>query len=416
MASLRKKPRSPYWFACYTTPDGRRTQRSTKQTNRKTAQAVADKYEAAAKLGSQKRLGEVQARRVLADIYEAVAGERLLSATTRDYLTRWAESRKADTTGRTQAAYAQVVRDFIASLGTRADMDISQVSKADVATYRNTVLARTSAASANKVVKFLRVAFGAAHKDGFMQENPATMVDTLKRPTADRQQRRAFTLPELRRILEAASDEWRGIILFGIYTGQRLGDIARLTWANVDTGRKELRFVTTKTGRRMQIPIASTLIAHIATMDAGDAPDAPLFPKAAAELAKFGKAAPLSKQFHALLVSVGLVPPWESNGKGRHGPRTLNPVSFHSLRHTATSLLKNAGVSAVVAMDIIGHDSEAVSRHYTHVDESAKHAAIAGLPDLLAVSDDMSDAGKPPAKGAKRKGRGGAGQGRENAL
>jgi integrase len=24
------------------------------------------------------------------------------------------------------------------------------------------------------------------------------------------------------------------MILFGLYTGQRLGDIARLTWANVD--------------------------------------------------------------------------------------------------------------------------------------------------------------------------------------
>jgi integrase len=27
--------------------------------------------------------------------------------------------------------------------------------------------------------------------------------------------------------------EWRSMILFGLYSGQRLGDIAKLTWANI---------------------------------------------------------------------------------------------------------------------------------------------------------------------------------------
>jgi len=43
-----------------------------------------------------------------------------------------------------------------------------------------------------------------------------------------------------------------------------------------------------------------------------------------------------------------------------------------NLRHTATSLLKNAGVPAAVAMDIIGHESEAINRHYTHIETSTK--------------------------------------------
>ena len=33
------------------------------------------------------------------------------------------------------------------------------------------------------------------------------------------------TLPELKRLMELADDEWRGMILFGLYTGQRLGDM-----------------------------------------------------------------------------------------------------------------------------------------------------------------------------------------------
>jgi integrase len=405
MASLRKKHGSPYWFACFTLPDGRQTQRSTKQTDRRKAQALAEQFEKASRLAAQGRLGEAQARSVLADLYEITAGERLLSATTRDYLTRWAESRKADTSASTHAAYSQVARDFITSLGTRADLDISQVSKADVGRFRNAVLTRTSPASANKALKYLRVALGAAHKDGYTQDNPAALLDTLKRTAADRQQRRAFTLDELRMIFNAANGEWKGLIVFGLYTaGQRLGDIARLTWQNVDTMREELRFVTAKTGRQMNIPFSPPLKTCIENMDAGDNPAAPLFPQAFADITKAGTAAPLSKQFHALLVSVGLAKPWETTGVGKHGKRNLNEVSFHSLRHTATSLLKNAGAAEIVARDLVGHQSEAVSRNYSHVDETAKRKAMAGMEDVFGLIPP--DAKQSTPRGAKKAGRG----------
>jgi integrase len=69
-------------------------------------------------------------------------------------------------------------------------------------------------------------------------------------------------------------------------------------------------------------------------------------------------------------------------GKGRDAPRMHSELSFHSLRHTATSLLKATGASEAVARDIIGHDSAEISRHYTHVDEPSKRAALARLPDV----------------------------------
>ena len=73
----------------------------------------------------------------------------------------------------------------------------------------------------------------------------------------------------------------------------------------------------------------------------------------------------------------------EATGKGRTLRRTVNEISIHSLRHTATSLLKNAGVPEAVAMDIIGHDSEAISRHYTHIEYKAKRAALEKSPKLV---------------------------------
>ena len=387
MAFLRKFPRSPYWFAGYTAPDGRRVQRSTKQSSHKKAQLVANEWEKAAKLGAEKRLGEAQARRVLADIYQAVSNEPLRSAVARDFLTQWAEKRKVDTSLRTYHAYAQIVRDFLKSLGERANLDISQLTKADVAKFRDEVLRRTSVANANKSLKYVRVALGAAYKDGVAQENPAAKLDTLRRREADRTERRPFTVLELKNILAHASGEWKGIILFGLYTGQRLKDIARLTWQNIDVEQEELRFVTAKTGRRMSIPLVSPLVAHLQTMPAGDNPAAPLFPEAYAIASRESSDSRLSQQFQTILVAAGMAKERtrDETGKGRSLRRTVNEISFHSLRHTATSLLKNAGVPAAVAMDIIGHESEAISRHYTHIESKTKRAALRKLPDIGSV-------------------------------
>jgi integrase len=382
MAFLRKFPRSPYYFAGFTLPDGRRVQRSTKRTEKKAAQVIADAWEKAAKLGAQNRLSEVQARRIIAEIFEAANGELLPMKSARVYLTEWAETRRADTAPRTHAAYAQIARDFIVTLGQRADVDVSGITKADVATYRDAVAKRTSAATANKALKYLRIALKAALMDGYAQDNPAAKVASLK--IRDSVDRRAFTLTELRRIVENASGEWRGIILCGLYLGQRLKDIATLTWANVDLQHHEIRFVTRKTGRQMVIPMAEPVVEYLANVPAADDPSAPLFPASQILASKTNGESRLSQQFHAILVAAGLARARsrESTGLGRSRRRTVSEISFHSLRHTATSLLKNAGVSEVVAMDIVGHDSRAISRHYTHVDSETKRVALQKLPRL----------------------------------
>ena len=71
------------------------------------------------------------------------------------------------------------------------------------------------------------------------------------------------------------------------------------------------------------------------------------------------------------------------NSAGRNGRRQHSQISFHSLRHTATSLMKNAGVSSAIVQDIIGHESAAISASYTHIEEAAKRTALSAMPDVL---------------------------------
>jgi integrase len=127
--------------------------------------------------------------------------------------------------------------------------------------------------------------------------------------------------------------------------------------------------------------------AYLAELPAGDDPTAPIFPDAHRVATANNNVSELSRQFHEVLVSAGLVNKdgpvtHKATGKGRDAARERNCLSFHSLRHSATSMLKAAGVSEAVARDIIGHESAEISRHYTHVDDEAKRVALAKLPDV----------------------------------
>lgn len=382
MASIWKHPKSRYWVACFTDSDGRQRKRSTKETDRKRAIRLAEQFESA----YRRALTETQARQILNTIYEEIHGEPLMSVNTKQFLENWLQQKEGASADTTVQRYRGVIRDFLISLGPeKQKKEIVFIAAKDILRFRESLARRVSVSTVNFSLKVLRVAFGQAWRDGYLQENPAAKIATLKM-REDEAARRPFTLSELERILAAAKDEWRGIILFGLYTGQRLGDIVRLSWRSIDLQKAEVRFLTRKTGRRVNLPIAKPLLDFLATSIASDDPIAPVFPNAMRIAQRDGATRSLSNQFRDILSDAGLSVKRshqkQKEKAGRSGRRKPSELSFHCLRHTATSLLKNAGVSEAVAMDIIGHESKAISRNYTHVDDEAKRAAMDLLPDV----------------------------------
>src|SRR5207253_7635553 len=122
------------------------------------------------------------------------------------------------------------------------------------------------------------------------------------------------------------------------------------------------------------------LADYLASLPTNDEPNAYIFPRAATAT----RTGTLSNQFREILVDAGLVDPrsHESTGKGRSKPREASTISFHSLRHSAVTMLKAAGVSDVMAREIVGHESAAVSRQYTHLTTSDLRNAMQRLPDV----------------------------------
>ena len=69
------KRRSPYWYACFTDPLGRRLKKSTGQTSKSKALQMARTWEKAAQEARQLRLTEVRAREVISELMQSLGGE-----------------------------------------------------------------------------------------------------------------------------------------------------------------------------------------------------------------------------------------------------------------------------------------------------------------------------------------------------
>jgi integrase len=380
MASLVKKPTSKYWFACFRDKNGKQHRVSTQESRKSVAQKIADKYElCATRRTSRKRLWEV-----VNQLQEFVGGEETPSTTVREFFELWLGNRQAEgVTPSTYDAYKGVIERFLTFLGPRAAENLITITKRDIERFRNE-LVKTGLrpASTNKSVKILRRVFRLARLDGYIFDDPAETVGTIKGSPA--KTRRAFSVDELRVVLAIADPEWQSLIKLGLYSGQRLGDLALLCWENVDLVGGQLQMVARKTGALLKLPLAGPLGEHVKSLDSSDDPRTPLHPKAYALVSSEGLVSALSNQFIGLLVEAGLRAPrsHESNGHGRGGPRTPSELSFHALRHTAVSLLKNAGVPHAIAQAIAGHESQAVSQQYTHVGDQALAEALTKFPTL----------------------------------
>jgi len=382
MAYIWKHPKSRFYYARYLSKDGRRRNASTKTTDRKAAQRIADQFETAATV---KRTA-TQARRVLSRLHAEMTGEVLPSSSVHAFVANWLLEKKG-TAKATQVFYENSTSQFLKHLGALADDELTMVSKEHIVTFRNALLARLSAKAANHHIKVVKMLFRAAKRDGFIVDNPAEFVETIREKAADKKRRRPFTVAQIRVLLPFADAEWRSMILCGLYTGQRIGDIARLTWANVDLDKGQVRLVTQKTGAAMLIPMAPALREHIESLPAPDArPElSPLHPRACALLEKTGKSGTLSNQFADILALAGLREKKAhraTTGEGRGGRHDNEQLSFHSLRHTAVTLLKEAGIPQAVVQKLIGHESAQISDMYTSVGEESLTKAAAAFPVL----------------------------------
>jgi integrase len=405
MSSVHQDPRSPYWQASFCDASGRWRLRSTKEKDRAAAQAVTERWQREADTLAGRNgpatlpTAKVPAilERFLELTQKAQAGEltaedgqgmvnALLVATGQDPLRRetaraFFNAYLADKTTTRAAATAKRYRAmsdrFLAHLGPRADQALRLVTAADVRAYRDAELAAgLNRATVNLGLVFVRSVLEQAKREGVVPANVAEATDSLDNEHAER---RAFTLDELRRLLSAASPDWQTAINLALYAGFRLSDATGLLWNQFDAERgvivhrpkKESRATAAK---KKETVCAPALVEWLrARQKVGAAPITPtLYGRPTNQ--KNG----LSAEFNRLLDAANIPRVFTAEGEGA---RRVADVGFHALRHTAASLLANAGVAEDVRLDHMGQSSR-VNKTYTHREAEAVRASLANLPRI----------------------------------
>jgi integrase len=230
---------------------------------------------------------------------------------------------------------------------------------------------KLSPATVLKVVALAKEMFKHAVQWGYLDANPAQYVE---RPRVEIEEMEILTPPEIRRLLEAAEEPVRTMLLCAVLTGMRRGELLGLKWEDIDFegDRVQVRrsvwrgkFVTPKSRRsRRAIDMAPTLKAALAR---------------------------LPSRFKGELVFTaadgGLIDP--DNFVNRDWARTLRRsalrrIRFHDLRHTYASLLIAQGAHPKYIQAQLGHASiQTTLDRYGHLMPDVHQAEARKLDRLV---------------------------------
>lgn len=383
MASIHRRKKSPFWCASFRTPDGRWLKKSTGTTDRKVALKMALAWEEASLRAKARRLTAASARRVLAELVAVSSGEPLAEFTVNSWFERWLADKEKEggAAASTLEKYKQVSKDFLSSMGDRASTPLEGVTPDDIQKYRDDLHSGGRAVSSvNQTVrKVLSAPFSEARRRGLIVANPVMAVKPLKDRAGEfNSGREPFSPDEVAALIATAKgSEWEGAIILGATGGLRLGDIANLSWSNVDLGKKCLSLITQKTRTKIHLPLHPDFLNWVSRQSKRRNGNS-VFPSLAG--AYTGGRKGLSAQFKKIMVQARIT----SKATHREGAgRTSFSKSFHSLRHAFISGLAAAGVAVDVRKALAGHADEKIHQLYTHHSSDTLKSAVQSLPSIF---------------------------------
>ena len=388
-AKVYRHPRSPYfqaWFLIWDTKaEGwKPCTKSTKCTSEAKALAVAQEFErvalaAAGKTGDS-RITREYALQAVNDILR-LSGHHPIEETRswKAYAASWLALREPPRAApKTYLNYKSSLSVFAKWLGKRESNPLTAFTGEDLQAWYHAMLAEgRKPRTVNFSLQTIRAVFDRAREEGFCSRNPAALV---VRQFGEDRSREEFTAEDLTKLLRHIRQhepaEWLTVTLFGLCTGQRLGDCARAQWTHLEhTGNGWVWHLTQgKTKKKLDVPIVEPLSSHLTRLANGDRSALAVAPTLFTH--RVNARAGLSIAFTKIIDRAGIEGLTEARkGKGR----SWRSKSFHSLRHTCNSILANAGVSQDVRRLILGHASEAMNTRYTHMQVETSRAALAAL-------------------------------------
>ena len=194
--------------------------------------------------------------------------------------------------------------------------------------------------------------------EGYFDRSPYDGIPHLKKA---HKPRLALTAEEVKRLAGTEcpggdGEEIKRAFLFSCFTGLRVSDVASLRQADIDRAAMMIRKQQVKTSGAVYVPLSQEALKLAGDTD-------PPFPY----LAGLKCAVWTNRLLHVWGVAAGIE----------------KPVTWHIARHTAATLLLEAGADVYTVQHILGHTSVSTTQIYAEVSGGRKRKALDALADLI---------------------------------
>ena len=175
-------------------------------------------------------------------------------------------------------------------------------------------------------------------------KNPVARV-SLER--LDNKRDRWLTFEEEEKLLQACPAWLRELVLFGLNTGMRLGEILSLTWKGVDLFRKTATVFRSKNNERRTIPLNETAFELL---------------KAKGKVRSIRTELVFHTKTHAAIDECNVGRAFRIALK-RGG---IQDFRFHDLRHTFATRMVQSGKDLYKVQVLLGHKTPIMTQRYAH--------------------------------------------------
>ncbi len=316
------------------------------------------------------------------------------ASTVAQYAVRFLDHVQREKRATTHRSYEQVLRlHVLPSIGS---VRLADLSSAHVKALYQSNLKSASRSMQARIHVTLRVLLNFAREEGVLQTDPlATIRQAAPRHKLARIE--SLTEAQVAQLMKAAQPHRLGaMILLAITTGMRQGELFALRWSDVDIARRALSVVRSAQELDGEITIVEPKTATSRRRIT--------LPLIAVNALKARRVLANNEEHDSDLVFPGLrgTTLRKSNFIRRDWKQIqeaagLSGIRFHTLRHTAASLLLSAGVNPKIVQELLGHASIRLTLEtYSHLLPTLQATAADAFDQMLAVLCSQAAANKQP--------------------
>ncbi len=231
-----------------------------------------------------------------------------------------------------------------------ADMTIDKITGEVVSQYRDARLKEVSPNTVRLELAFLSVVFEQCRKEwGLPVTNP---VKQIRMPKPGNPRQRRLEAGEEDALLQACRESGahylQTFVILAIETGMRFGELASVTWENLNLDKRTIYLPDTKNGSPRTVPLSTRALNAIQTQPRSI--DGRLF-----------SAKPGSIR-SAFLIALS-----KAQGTQPDSKEFLRGLRFHDLRHEAVTRLFEKGLNPIEVGMVSGHKTLSMLQRYTHL-------------------------------------------------